>query len=501
MRPFAVAEMPEAGQARWVVQPLAFLRQALRLPQIPVPDTTTETGRRLFMTRIDGEGFGSLTELGGTQQGAYASDVLLAIVRRYGWPTTVSVTESDFREWGARQASAPPLRFVAQRLFALPNVEIAVQIAHNTHASASSGTAQPAMVIGNDDHAGNAEKVAWLPVRGLGSSFDVDREVAESIARIASGLAPTGKYVQMVFWGGDSQAPVEFFKAAHNAGVLSMDGGDTLITKRYPSWTAVSPLAVMRDGYIHVFAPNQSEARYTNYWQGPYYGFERVLETFDMTGRPIRFKPVEVSVHMYTGAKYASIAALERVYQALSAQSLNPLFTSEYVRKVQDFFNFSVARNGDTWVVRDAGQLRTVRLDPGSVPDLSTSVGVAGYVDGPGGVFVHMTGSEARFNVLHAAAGEKNYQAPYVADTNGRIERFVRNARGLSFDLYSHVEPAFRLVNVRNCRVMADGRPLATVPSAARGTNPPLSTYALERSRTKWNGPETMTHVDIDCGV
>ena len=41
--------------ARWVIDPFAFLTQALQLPPMPVPDTTTENGRRLLLAHVDGD--------------------------------------------------------------------------------------------------------------------------------------------------------------------------------------------------------------------------------------------------------------------------------------------------------------------------------------------------------------------------------------------------------------------------------------------------------------
>lgn len=63
MRPFAVFDMPMSNEARWVLQPIRFFRAALRLPDdMPAPDPTTENGRRLLMTHIDGDGLASRAE-------------------------------------------------------------------------------------------------------------------------------------------------------------------------------------------------------------------------------------------------------------------------------------------------------------------------------------------------------------------------------------------------------------------------------------------------------
>jgi hypothetical protein len=64
MAPYAVITLPGNNGNRWVINPFDFLKQALRLPDMPVPDATTETGRRMFMVHMDGDGL-SRSELPG----------------------------------------------------------------------------------------------------------------------------------------------------------------------------------------------------------------------------------------------------------------------------------------------------------------------------------------------------------------------------------------------------------------------------------------------------
>src|SRR5690606_17748901 len=57
-----ILEVGEAGRTRWFVDPFAFLKASLRLPDMPIPDTTTDSGRRLLTAHIDGDGFPSRAE-------------------------------------------------------------------------------------------------------------------------------------------------------------------------------------------------------------------------------------------------------------------------------------------------------------------------------------------------------------------------------------------------------------------------------------------------------
>ncbi|QGZ63114.1 bifunctional glycoside hydrolase 114/ polysaccharide deacetylase family protein [Paraburkholderia acidisoli] len=477
MRPFGVFGLGAVNQSRWVVQPIAFLQAALHLPtDVPVPDTTTMNGRRVMMSHIDGDGFASRAEFrdgdhpNTDAQPEYSGDVLYRVLRDTGMPTTVSLIEGEVTSDGPFRKIAAHLRDIGRRIMELPNVEVA------THTYTHPLQWMRVTGLGRSDDAdtptegGSQTNNTGLSIDIPGYRFSIDREIDGSIQYIDKQVAPASKPVRMVLWSGDCQVPAPVLKAAYQAGVLNMNGGDTLITRSYPSWTAIAPLGVMKDGYYQVFAPNQNEELYTGLWHGPFYGFDRVLETFEMTDKPIRFKPIDVYYHMFTGTKYASVRSLKTVLETVMKQHVTPVFSSEYARTVLDSLDTSVARDGDFWVVRNAGILRTLRLPVGKVPDLATAQGVIGYLPGPGGTYVHMSGSEARFRVIDAARAAR---VPYLADANGVLDRAQRTSGGLSFDLHAHVAPQFTLANAGACRVTK--RPLSD------------SVYSI--------------HVDVACGT
>ncbi|QSN65085.1 bifunctional glycoside hydrolase 114/ polysaccharide deacetylase family protein (plasmid) [Caballeronia sp. M1242] len=500
MRPFAVFDMRMANEARWVLQPIRFFRAALRLPDdMPAPDPTTENGRRLLMTHIDGDGLASRAEFdvnGGPMKVStsappqYSGDALYKVIRQFGLPTTVSVIEGEISDDGPYPKDAPRLRAIARDIFALPNVEMAshtythpLQWMRVTGLGKSGGDTDTA-------EGGSRANYNGLSIDIPGYRYDTDREIAGSI-RYIDRLAPAGKRVKVLLWSGDCQVPAPVIAAADNAGVYNMNGGDTLITKRYPSWAAIAPLGVDKNGFFQVFAPNQNEEAYTALWQGPYYGYQRVLETFDMTERPIRFKPVDVYYHMFSGTKYASVKALSDVYRTLSAQPLMPVYVSEYAQKVLDFERMDISRDGDFWLIHGSGALRTVRLPEGRAPDLASAEGVAGYLPGPGGVYVHLTGADARFRVIDAARAAK---LPYLAEANGVIDHFARTPRGFSFDLAPHAAPRFAIggeARANACMVKADGRPLAPGMSQGRRVYSPSGSAHATNS----------VHVDVVCAT
>ena len=105
------------------IDPFAFLTSSLQLPAIPAPDVTTENGRRLFFSHIDGDGFPSLSESPGNPP---AGDVLLKeILEKYRVPTTMSVIEAETSPQGLYPKMSQQLEAIARRIFRLSHVEIA----------------------------------------------------------------------------------------------------------------------------------------------------------------------------------------------------------------------------------------------------------------------------------------------------------------------------------------------------------------------------------------
>lgn len=472
--PYAVRQNTANAQDRWVVQPLAFLREALRLPQMPVPDTTTESGRRLLTIHIDGDGFASRAEIPG---GGYSGDVLLReIFDKYRLPMTMSVIEGEVGKSGMYPKLTPELEPIARKIFAQPYVEVASHTYSHPFQWART-------VPGHEHDARIQEGDEDFHLAIPGYKMDLNREIGGSIDYINKVLAPADKPVKMLLWPGDCQAPPEALKLTDRAGVLNMNGGDTLITRSNPTWTAIAPLGIHKaDNTFQVFATNQNENVYTNLWHGPYYGFERVIETYELTEKPYRFKAVNIYYHSYSGTKVASLKALRKVYDYVVSQPLLPMHSTDYVLKVLDWQGMAVARDlGDgapaaggavgadgisdapasgPWVVRGDGNLRNLRWTGAGVPDVATARGVTGSSPAPGGgVYVHLDGGDARFSVVPAASRA----VPELPEANGLVRDWRRDGNTTRFAFSGYYKPFFRLANAGQCSVTVDGKPVAGV--------------------------------------
>ena len=463
LSPYAMYVLPALKGQRWVIDPIEFFRRALALPDMPVPDVTTENGRRLMLVHVDGDGFPSRAELPGTP---FAGEALLReVLARHPVPTTVSVIQGEVAANGLYPADSPALEKIARQIFALPYVEIA---SHSYSHPFRWGALEKS-------ERGEGYSLAIPNYR-----FNAATEVDGSIDYINSTLAPAGKRTKVFLWTGDSDPGADTLALTYAKGVLNMNGGDTWITRAEPTLTLVSPIGIRKGRHFQVYAPNQNENLYTNLWTGPFYGFERVIETFQMTDSPRRLKPIDIYYHTYSATKRASLVALDRVYRWALAQRVLNIHVSEYVRKALDFNRMVVARSGQGWLVRGAGDLRELRLRAGAgFPDLDASRGVAGYSRHNGEHYIHLAGGET-FVALAATAPRQ----PYLADANARLDRVDRvehvgRDQGFAFTLTGAMPLEFSLGNVARCEVRS-GNTVITPRAVSEG----IGQFELKRDGT-----------------
>ena len=468
--PFVTAEIPGSEYYRWVVDPFALLTRSLRLPPLPVPDTTTENGRRLLFAHIDGDGFASRAELPGSP---LAADVMRSqVIEKYrGMPHAVSVIESETAPHGLYPDLSAQLEEVARKIFRLPHVELA---SHTFSHPFLWDTSVRHGVFGDKSEAAQSLNVP-------GYTMDLTREIVGSTDYINQRLAPPDKKVKILLWSGDTAPNAQALEIAERAGLLNMNGGDTSISQNVPSLTEVGALGITKNGYLQVYAPITNENIYTNLWKGPFYGYERVLQTFDMTEKPRRLKPVDIYYHTYSASKRAGLNALHKVYTWAQAQPLHPIFPSEYIRKVRDWHTYSLARDNGGWRVRGDGELRTLRLPPAlGTPVLADSQGIAGWRQGAEGTYVHVAGATAWLRAQTEPAQPRAGTRPYLHDANARLTRWapLADGRSLAFTLTGHAPIEFSLAGAEGCEISANRSPVKpSVQPAASGTGP--RTYKL----------------------
>jgi hypothetical protein len=385
----------------------------------------------------------------------------------------MSIIEGETSPQGLYPKLSAEMEGLARRMFALPHVEVA------SHTYSHPFT-------WSDVEKGAFGKGYALDLPGY--RFDAEREIQGSVRYIQSRLAPAGKPVVLLQWSGDTNPNEATLAALAKSGLLGLNGGETVTTNALTSMTHVAPLGIRKGPHFQVYAPNQNENVYTGHFTGPLYGYERVIETFQLTERPYRLKPVNIYYHTYSASRRASLEALHRVYRWALAQPLHPVYPSDYVRKAMNYEQIVIARQGDGFLVRGAGALRELRAPRSmGVPQVQGSRHLAGFSTASNGEqeqYLHLAGDDAWLRFAPNAD-----QAAHLADANARVESMERTATGTRLQLRGHVPLRLVIRHPAGCPVTLGGRRL-TPTSSPRDGGEGLHHYASDRNK---DGTETLT--------
>tara|TARA_R110001606_G_scaffold228969_1_gene377000 strand:+ start:1301 stop:4111 length:2811 start_codon:yes stop_codon:yes gene_type:complete len=436
-------------QKRWNLDPFAFLQRALALPEIPIPDATTENGARYWMTQIDGDAFVSRADLPGTP---FTGELMLSdILKRYQVPTTVSIIEGEIGPEGLYPQYRSVLEPLAQRIFALPWVEVATHTFSHPFEWES---------LKENDLAGQGETLAKfnynMPIPNY--RFSLRREIEGSTDYINRHLAPADKPVKVVLWTGNALPPEQALAIADELGLRNMNGGNTSVTHSNPTMTRVSPMLRPLGRYLQVYAPQINENVYTNYMLGPLWGYRRAIETYQITDQPRRLKPIDIYYHFYSAASPGALRALHQVYEYVLTQETLPIYVSDWSDVATQWYHTGIARHLDGgWMVKGADHMRTLRL-PTSLgwPDLQRSINVAGVREIPSGRYVALSGESDATLYL----SPNTPQTPHLRYANGRITGWQRHSpHHLYLSLAAEQVPLnVELAATQGCQVTADAR-------------------------------------------
>lgn len=428
--PYVTIDLP-SGETTWVINPILFLQRALRLRAFPVPDVTTENGRRLLFAHVDGDGFATRPEFGDKE---YAAEVLKnSILDVYQIPTTISVITSDIMPTGFNRDISADLISIAKSIFALPWVE-----------PASHTYSHPFdwILVAKYLKSGKYN----LPIPGY--LYRPQAEITDSINYINDHLLPANKSTELLLWSGHAN-PTEYdIGLVYAANVGNLNGGQTSITKTSPLLAMIGPYGINVGPYYQTYAPISNEEPYTNVWSEPKWGFQRVIETFELTDKPIRFKPIDIYYHFYSASTNASMIALKKVYDWALQQETMPIFASEYVEKMLDATNMIVTPIGDGWQITTSGFLRELRVPKAfGYPDLLRSRNVIGFKQINDDLYLHL-GSDTVSTIYFAPQPP---QQPYLVSANARIKYNKQSNNGFEFELQGYAPLELELANMDHC--------------------------------------------------
>lgn len=411
----------------WYINPFNFLKLSLSPDYAPVPDVTTQFGRRIFYSHIDGDGWNNRTHIEKYRNpAAFSSKVILEeVLRPYAdFGFSVGVVAGDMTdECFGSEAS----RAVARDTLALPNVEAASHtythplywqffedytpekeaaysagypkpaglfaqdfgslLKQNSHSHQHDGMAKPkpladAAMIQNIDAVYEAElKAMYDTPRSYNClPFDEDIEILKA-AEVINGLAPEGKKVQLLQWSGNTSPYERFLQKTREAGFYNINGGESRYDAEYPSYSTLYPIGISIGNERQIYSTASNENTYTNLWSERFYGYRYLIDTVRHTEHPMRVAPFNVYFHSYSGERRASLRALQEIMEYARKQELIPLFTSVYAAIANGFYTTRIETLGrHHWRIHDRGALQTLRVPKavGLSVDTTRSHGVLG---------------------------------------------------------------------------------------------------------------------------
>lgn len=422
---FAMDYHDETDRARWIVDPFRFIETALGGKLRPIPDTTTVSGRRIYFSHIDGDGWNNVTEAepyrsNGQMAGQAMADRLIAAYPDLPVSVGLIAGDADLETGGEAKAID-----IAKSLFKLPQVEVASHTYthpyfweffenYDRKREVSDVLRFSGQPNGYDDrsltalvnywrnttteahnHAtvvsdANTEDEAHLPRARPHEPFDIDLEVSGALD-ISTSLAPEGKRAQLYLWSGNTRPFERALAAVREAGARNMNGGDSRFDSIYNSAAYVAPLSRTVGRERQIYAVNSNENTYTNGWTGPYDAFALLSETLDNTERPRRLKGFNLYYHAFSATKNQGIAVIEAHLERARKSAVAPIAGTRYAAIAEGFFSANISEVGrDRWQITDRDALDTVRFDEAgsSVPDYKASRGVIGHTHHEGALYV-----------------------------------------------------------------------------------------------------------------
>ena len=415
---YAVAAYSELNAGFWLTDPFQMFRRMFRLERMPVPDTTTLAGRRIYYSHIDGDGWNSVSTVADEKgvRTITAEVVLDHVVRAYpGLPVSIGpvTADLDLNLFGSEQS-----REVARQLFAEDNVELAT----HTHTHPFDwGFYRPdrydpsvdfASVAGNKREDSKFDKILeWVAAQAKSSEakdaqkyvhdiyprprayydgpFRVEDDLARSI-EITESLAPADKKVEIVLWSGNTRPYEDALRFLRERGIENMNGGFTRYDEEYPSITSIAPLTSRVGDELQIYTSMSNEADYTSSWTTRFHGFRQLISTIDATEAPIRLLPINLYYHAYSADRPVGLQALIDILEHVETQKVTPITASHFAKIVRGTDTVRIARVPGGWSISDRVALNTIRFDDvdrASI-DIDKSVGLLGLTEHNGSLYL-----------------------------------------------------------------------------------------------------------------
>ncbi|MCA9791988.1 MAG: DUF2194 domain-containing protein [Candidatus Eremiobacteraeota bacterium] len=405
-----IAEDEETIPAAWRLDPFKFFTEAFELEDMPRPDMSTLNGHRIFYSHIDGDAFRGISL---TDRVSLNGEVMYReVLSKYPLPVTVSYVTADIEkylgDYYCRELSA------AREIMDLDNIEPASHT--QTHPF--------------DWQHGDMEVVSKDPVRLERRPIDLNREIHHSIDFINQALVPADKHCRILLWSGRCNPTPEALKLVREMGIPNLNGGDPLYDSKQPYMMGVYPLYTPIGDGLQVHTAGAGDFIYTGSFTRNYDGLKKVVETYEKTEKPRRLRPMNAYYHFYLAEREPALESIAFVYDYVLAHDPAPMFASDQVDIVNDFYHLRMGRTADGgYWIGNLSDLRELRFENrGQVPDLTRSKGVLGYLVEGDTLWVHLDEGEQHRVYLRAPGG----QGPYLRSATHYVSQWKAQGENVS---------------------------------------------------------------------
>jgi hypothetical protein len=476
---YAVFLNERDGESRraWYVNPFEFFRLAFKTEDLPKPDTTTMSGRRIYYSHIDGDAWHNISSVE-AYIGKHVPSAQVAyeqVFKVYSdLPVTVGAVTGDIDpDWYGGKAAIK----LARKIYALPNIEagththshpFAWEFFHKLPPSAEI----PYLKLYPVRPGKTLAQSVWDPKAVSGShifakakikpkanapykldthyysrprayavkKFDLKDELIGSIQYLEKNILPPGKKVMVVQWSGDTDPWAAAVAMTRRAGVRNINGGDPRMDGNFKSYAWVSALARRVGNQWQVYSSGANENIYTHEWSEHYAAWRGVIDTFRNTESPIRIKPINTYYHFYTYERSDAFNALKIVLDWVRKQKIAPITTSRFASMVDGFLSARFIRLGkDRWRIEDRDGIETIRFDKATLKavDFARSTGVIGQRWHQGSLYValddNVKAPVIAIREIDDAARRKQADRPYLIDARWSVRGLAWTDKAFRF--------------------------------------------------------------------
>ena len=401
----------------WYFDPFRFFTLAFELQDLPIPDTTTVSGRRIYHATCHGDGWNMISELTEhkNQYVSCAKVILDEILVPFpDMPSAVSIVAADVDpHWAAEEES----QAFVKEVFDLPQVLPASHTySHPFDWQFFKGDGKKeevnylhlypygtwrnsyiSWVEAQYNSLKNFKKKPRLkdgyvtPRAFATEPFSIDLETVKSLEYLEQ--FTDDKPVNLIIWSGDSLVWDEILAYCKEKEIQQFGGGTCRYDQIYSSLLFIPPLARKPGGFIQMLNSANGDNNYTGEWKRNFYGFRYVMNTWKRLETPRRLKPILLYYHHYSGQFDESLQALKTVIRFARKQHIIPLFTTQVCDIGEGFYKTKFTPLEDNvWKVENRGALQTIRFEEAknTYVDYKKCQGVLGHTHHGKSLYLHL---------------------------------------------------------------------------------------------------------------